>query len=949
MVLAYKNSPRSTAVKGFAPEIDGEVEPKKRQRTGKKQPKPKIEIQKAIEDEFDLANIVCVEQNDLSMWAYLNSEGDRKQFVYGWELEPLHETQISSDAYDAIMAGFKEIPKFEQFTIVCQSFAEDGERQKHLKNLAKNSPIDASRFFIYGEQARVRELTARGSRKTKRMYVFFTYTVDPVTADTVDRLESILAKGKDLWDRHMARKGAELDYDNIQNLLKGAFESWLEKCQLLSSKMNLMLKPMNGDQLWGYLWRQFYGEKEAIPLPHWLVLDQRGLREEYYRDQDNPNACSVQVGEEVHMTSRLISSPAVVPTPDREWIWLPGRKCFAGILTFDEPPDGWANEDDRFSWLWDEVISKEKAVDLEVVTQISWVNPKDNLAALQRFTRQQKGATKSAEDKRSVNKLAEIQAQEAEDAQESLMRGDVSVYVGIAIVVYAKDKEKLKTSCRFIKNRFRLPAVVLREQEYAWRIWLQTLPLRWEGLYAKPYDLRIKLRASDALGFCQFVGTRSRSKKGPEFIAERGGAPINVSLEDNLGSPRHGIVLGKTGSGKSVMVALFILNAIAEGMQVTIVDFPKGNGKSTYTWLVNFLGGAEFDTGKNSNNILELVDVRSLAPKVQAERLQSFYKNAITVVLSLILDNNRGGEQLPVTTIESLVTIAVTRFYNDPEIQARCANAREGGLGSSAWEDWPTLTDLYTFFTMERLDLLDFGRDEERAMNYIRLRLRYWLDSPLGNAIAKPSAFDDRSPITMFSLKDLSSDEEAGLLGLSAQTAAMRRALSSDRSFFYVDEASVLLQFSELAKSVGMLMATGRAAGLSVLLSTQDPNILEECSASSKIRQNLSFILSGRVNKGAIASFERLFEYPRDIIVPNSEDNFVPSREGAYSRWLVDDDGLKTPCRYYAPYNLLGITVNNPPEVKRRDRFFEEYSDKYEAIGRYAAALMQDNKGEGAK
>ena len=465
-------------------------------------------------------------------------------------------------------------------------------------------------------------------------------------------------------------------------------------------------------------------------------------------------------------------------------------------------------------------------------------------------------------------------------------------------------------------------------------------------LCAKPLDFRMRLRTSDAINFIQGVTTRSRGTRGAEFIAEKGGGPICVALEDEMGSPRHGVIIGRSGSGKSVMVAgAFLIPAMAQGMTITIVDLPKGNGTSTYKWLVKFLGGVEFDPGKNSNNLLELIDVRHLPKEIQSERLQSFYKNTINVVLSLILDNRRESEPLPINAIESIVTMGVTMFYADPVICKRCSAALSGGIDDPAWQDWPVLKDLLSFFDKERLNLLDFGTDIDRALNHIQLRLRYWLSSPFGQAICRPSGFDARkSRLKLFSLRDVASNEEAGILGASAQVVATRSALSAPRSLFYIDEASVLLDFNELAKSAGILHATGRGAGMSILMATQDPDILSKCAASSQILQNQSVRIIGRVAAAALTSYERIFGYPRHIIAPNAEDGFAPSSQEIFSRWLVDDDGLITPSRFYPSYNLLGITANNRPEIEARQRFDDEYSDKYEAAGRFGYYLASSNR-----
>lgn len=906
--------------------------------------KPPVETFFAIEDEFDIANVIHVSKDGASMSCIVNSIGDQKQFVYLYELEPIHQTKITPQTADAIVSGLREVGKLDKLTFQSQSFADDRERQSQLDRLAEGASPEI-RFFLYNEKFRTAELTRKGIFKPKRLYAFSAYTVDPVTADADDVLEAVLARAMSTWHKHFTSKGEDLDRARTEELLWTAFEAWQDRTQLLATKMGFQVKSLGWWDIWVYLWEKFNRGKPAPALPHCLVLDSKGLREEYdlHPAAENPKKCRVKPvpGGELHLASRLVSGEKM-QIPDREWVYLPGRKEYAGVIKLDKPPDGWADAIKQFSWLYDEVIAQDQVVNCEITEQFSWLNPKQNLGRLQRFAgqRRSKGAAALGRNKRDVG--ADVYAEQAEDAIERSIRGDEGIYVGLTIVVYAKTPQALTAALRYIQKRFHYPAEALREKDYAWRTWLQTLPLKWEGLCAAPEDNRLQLHASDAVGFTQLVGVCSRSKDGPLLLSEQGGSPIHISLEDHMGNPRHGAVFGRTGSGKSVKEIDRIIHALVRKMNVTIMDLTKeGSEYSTYAPFVEFMGGAQYDTGKNSNNLVELIDVRSMDPKSAENRLQAFYKNTIQMVLSLVLDNRRDSGRLPINEIESIVTMAVTAFYADPTIRRQCDAAREAGIGTAAWQDWPTLKHLYQFFDKERLHLSNFGDHVNRALDFIRLRLLYWLEGPFNRAIAMPSAFDGTSPLTLFSLSNTNSPEEAAIMALSAQTAAMRRAYSVPRSYFYADELSVLLPFPELAKSVGKYLATGRGVGLSAVLTTQDPNALANCVAADQICQNLSFKEIGKIATAAIPSFEKIFQYDPAMLALNAEDTFNPSRENIFSRWLVDDDGLITRCRYYPPYAFLGITANNRKEIKVREQFFEQYTDKYEATARFSQHLVQ--------
>ncbi len=912
-----------------------------------------------FENDLDLVNIVEITRSAQSIAAIVNAYGSKKQFVFGWEVSPLHETSLSSEIFESLISGIKEIEKGETLTFVSSSFAEDMDYKCQFDTLINRTSTREYKFFLYGIQNRIAKLIDDGQRKAKKIYAFATYTIDPKSLDTEDFLESFLARLFSVFKKQVSKSNA-FDVEQLQSLLRGAFDVWQERHMLLTNKMQLIAKPLDRQALWEYMRFAINGSSYGMPLPHSLELNEERLAAHYHSEQTAAQKGLKQVvhpAERLHMTSLLVPHQNV-PVADRKFVYLPGRNAYLGVLRLDELPDGWTDELAEMKWLWDGVMSHPKVVDIEIVTQFSSVNENDLIVATRRYTQQQEAMQNRGFETGRRDRIAEFRADEAGEAQLSLIKGDRVVGVGFAINVFAfldpdlkrrnpqkahaQAVEVLRGKLRYIQNRFRLPAIAAHEQDYPWQTWLQSLPCKAELLCGSPQDFRRRVNASAAVGFTQLVGICSRCDSGTELISEKGGSPVKVGLADTFGSPRHGAFFGKSGSGKSTLVAPFLIDALIQGMNVTIMDYPKSKWSSTYTWLVKFLGGAEFDTGKTCNNLLEYLDLSAIPIEDHPLRISNFQKNVTNVLVSLVLDES-GDTGQSVSNIRSLLGLAVASFYNNPQILDRCADARAAGIRSAAWRDWPTLFDFYHQFTPQNLGLDEFGDDIERAFAFIRFRLRCWLDSPLGASIAQPSSFDGSERLTLFALRDISSNEEAAVLGLSAQTAAMRSAFASQRSLFYCDEVSVLLRFSNLANVIGSFMATGRAAGLSVLLASQDPVALQSCppEVSAQILQNLSFKLIGRIDPAAIKAYVSLFEYPRQIIEPNAQEGFLPSLRDIYSRWLLDDDGRITACRYYPAMNILGIVANNAPEVYAREVFEKRYPDKYEALGRFSKFLYE--------
>ncbi|XHX79266.1 MAG: hypothetical protein RBJ76_04855 [Stenomitos frigidus ULC029] len=226
-----------------------------------------------------------------------------------------------------------------------------------------------------------------------------------------------------------------------------------------------------------------------------------------------------------------------------------------------------------------------------------------------------------------------------------------------------------------------------------------------------------------------------------------------------------------------------------------------------------------------------------------------------------------------------------------------------------------------------------------RALGFIRLQLDFWLNSRVGRAISEPSSFRTDVPMLVFALRNLSEDDDAAILALSAYSAALRRALSSPASIFFIDESPILFQFDQISALVGNLCANGAKAGVRVLLSAQDVDTIANSPSASKILQNMSLRLVGRIQPNAVASFVKHLSYVEEIIAENATPKFFPQRESLYSRWLLDNNSTFTQCRFYSPYFQLGIVANNPHEQLARDAFMAAYPDPYTAIAKFSTEL----------
>ena len=68
----------------------------------------------------------------------------------------------------------------------------------------------------------------------------------------------------------------------------------------------------------------------------------------------------------------------------------------------------------------------------------------------------------------------------------------------------------------------------------------------------------------------------------------------------------------------------------------------------------------------------------------------------------------------------------------------------------------------------------------------------------------------------------------------------------------FIDEAPILFEYPTISEMVARLCANGAKAGIKVIISAQDPDMIARLPSDPKILQNLSTRLIGRIQPSAI-------------------------------------------------------------------------------------------------
>ncbi|WOD37165.1 hypothetical protein [Nodosilinea sp. E11] len=880
---------------------------------------------KAFEDFCSLRTFVRFKMKGRSVGAALLSHKNSYRLVFGFTCRGLHDTLRSEQIFptvERLESGLKELPRNGTMTVQLSSFATDRDRQTELDELIASAPSPEIKLILLSEKKRAQDLASQGVRKVKTMTIYCTYTIagDDRAGAEADPIERALASLVSFWEGFKG-KGKSVVMRQFEEMFNSAFEEGYMRWEsLLAIKMGLEVSPMSAEDLWGKTW-DIFNTSQPPNVPNPLTFDGRTITEESTSEYD-PKSLLIQ-GEGGEMT---------VPDADRAWVRVRGK--YVAVMPFVAKPVGFSNMRAQLRYLWD-VLCRHQVVDTEIICQIAPANQAIVKTQMQRLIKQSNNAVLGSD---SIDVGASIKMQKSVEATAKIIEGAIPVKVATVVMIHRSSRAKLSEACRHMAEGFLLPAKVVREPEVAWQHWLQCHPmLAWEKLLMAPYNRTQTYLSSEAPGLIPLTMTRPVSKQGFELIADEGGSPVKI---DFINEHRNIAVFGTTRSGKSVCVSGMLSMFLAKGYPIVCLDYPKPDGTSTFTDYAKFLGNhaAYFDIGRESNNLLELPTLNGLSPEDREERMQDYIAFLESALVTMVLPSTE-NQQLLEQTVRSLIGRALSKFFVDAAILGRYKAAELAGFGSEAWKNMPTLKDFIDFCSFEKLELEESGSDEiGNAASHIRLQLNYWLKSRIGKAIGRASSFRTDAQLLVFALRNLSNENEAAILSLSAYSAALRRALGSPKSIFFIDESPILFEYKTISQLIGRLCANGAKAGIRVMLSAQDPDTIMKSVSGAKVMQNMGTKLIGRIQTVAVDSFETLLGYPRDVISKNATEAFFPKRTEMYSNWLLDIDGHYLYCRFYPGAVQIAAVANNPDEQELRDLMLVRLrpQGKFKAMAQFA-------------
>ena len=335
------------------------------------------------------------------------------------------------------------------------------------------------------------------------------------------------------------------------------------------------------------------------------------------------------------------------------------------------------------------------------------------------------------------------------------------------------------------------------------------------------------------------------------------GTPLTIEASDLT---THGVILGRTGSGKTGATVTVIEEAVLSGASVIVLD-PKGDltnlalafpGLSAEEFAPWCADGAEAaararkELGHLAPNVKrwsESADVTIYAPgKTRGGGA------AVNVLSSLDAPQGHYSEQGLRDRASSLVASILSAIGHSADPMTDPANVFLTDVVVDAWasrkpmglETWAAVLNSppAKFLTVDGMNLDDFFPKKKRlqiarAIVGFRRQATKWLD---GQAMSIEEFVGvDKPKVSVFTMRHLDENERqffAAML-LSAVVDYMFRAQASNELELLVvlDEARGYLppypKNPPTKKPICTLLAQGRAQGIGMLIGTQNPNDLD--------------------------------------------------------------------------------------------------------------------------
>jgi type-IV secretion system protein TraC len=468
---------------------------------------------------------------------------------------------------------------------------------------------------------------------------------------------------------------------------------------------------------------------------------------------------------------------------------------------------------------------------------------------------------------RAVDLESESKLSSTEELIRELLNTGQRIYAAqMTIVLRAPvgdaGEKKLNRQVREVLSRFRAlnGAEGLAESVGAWKVVKGSLP-------GAPINLeRVrKIKTNNLADFLPVYGPREGDDDPAVIFRNRLNGLISFNPFDP-GLPNYNsLVTGSSGAGKSFLNNCILLQELARGLRVFIIDIG-----GSYKKLTEALGGQYMEMNLSETYKLNPFDI----PDPRLEPSQQKIKSLLAVIESMVSED----EKVKLPKLDRvLLEKAVIDLYADK----RQSN------------EVPTLSDLAK-------SLKDF---EEPSCKAISKMLYTWTGSrPYGRLLDGMGSLHTNAPICTFDLKGLSNYPDLQGVMILILTDFILSQIEGDKNCkkrIILDEAWELLKSQAAASFMEYCARTLRKTGSGITFITQGVDEIVASPIGSAILNNTAtkFVMLQKGNSEVLRDALKLNSQQLDLV------HSLAQKKGEYSEgFMIEGDHRQVVRIYPSPF-----------------------------------------------
>lgn len=509
----------------------------------------------------------------------------------------------------------------------------------------------------------------------------------------------------------------------------------------------------------------------------------------------------------------------------------------------------------------------------------------------------------------SGNKASDLESETKLNSTEELIRELLStgqrIYAAqLSLILRApatdEGNKKLNRQVREVLSRFRSlqGAEGLEETVGSWKIFKGNLP-------AAPVKLERarKFKTNNLVDFLPIYGPREGDDDPTVIFRNRLNGLVSFNPFDSKLTNYNQLVTGSSGAGKSFLNNCILVQELARGLRVFIIDIG-----GSYKKLTESLGGQYLEMDLSDQYRLNPFDIPDASQEPSNQKLKSL----LAVIESMIVED----EKTKLSKLDRvLLEKAIIELYEEKRKKSEI----------------PVLSEL-----MEKL-----AKSKEASMVDISKVLFMWTGTrPYGKLLDGKGSLRTDAPICTFDLKGLSSYPDLQSVMILILTDFILSQVEQDKvnkKRIILDEAWQLLKSSAAAGFMEYCARTLRKTGSGITFITQGVEEIVESPIGSAIMNNTAtkFILLQRGDSEILKSGLKLNSQELNLIYS------LEQRKGEFAEgFMIEGDHRQVIRIYPSPFEYW-LSTSDASDNRHLQELREKGMSLVEAIEE--AALTYPN------